>query len=239
MARVSGASPAQTTSRQLNHNKERGPRHGKRWGLAETVLREAHRIITLRDSSIIEWLWYIKGPLSPKPSWCPRTSYRVYTIELLLKDLPKMTATAGIPFSHISAKPLHPTFGAEISGVDFSSPVSEQVFAEIYQAITKVRFSSQHTCPLVTTGEQQLRTCNKQYGVLVFRNTGLTDEGHIAFSRKFGELDDVTPYISAGRKHRLKYPELFDVSNVEADGSILDPASPRGQANKEIGRAHV
>ncbi|BCS28421.1 TauD/TfdA dioxygenase family protein [Aspergillus puulaauensis] len=125
-----------------------------------------------------------------------------------------MTATAGIPFSHISAKPLHPTFGAEINGVDFSSPISEQVFAEIYQAITK-------------------------YGVLVFRNTGLTDEGHIAFSRKFGELDDVTPYISAGRKHRLKYPELFDVSNVEADGSILDPASPRGQANKGNDLFHV
>jgi alpha-ketoglutarate-dependent 2,4-dichlorophenoxyacetate dioxygenase len=132
-----------------------------------------------------------------------------------------------IAFSHISAKPLHPTFGAEISRVDFSSPISEKVFAEIHQAITKVHFSSQYT-----TGEQQLRTCNKQYGVLVFRNTGLTDEAHIAFSRKFGELDDVMPYISAGRKHRLKYPELFDVSNVEADGSILDPASPRGQANK-------
>lgn len=150
-----------------------------------------------------------------------------------------MTATAGIPFSHISAKPLHPTFGAEISGVEFSSPISEQVFAEIYQAITKVRFSPQCTCLLITTGEQQLRTCDKQYGVLVFRNTGLTDEGHIAFSRKFGELDDVTPYISAGRKHRLKYPELFDVSNVEADGSILDPASPRGQANKVFPRARV
>lgn len=76
------------------------------------------------------------------------------------------------------------------------------------------------------------RRVTKQYGVVVFRSTGLTDEGHIAFSRKFGELDDVKPYISAGRKHRLKYPELFDVSNVDADGSILDPESPRGQANK-------
>lgn len=71
-----------------------------------------------------------------------------------------------------------------------------------------------------------------QYGVVVLRNTGLTDEKHIALSRRFGELDDVTPYISAGRKHRLKYPELFDVSNVEIDGTILNPESPRGQANK-------
>lgn len=71
-----------------------------------------------------------------------------------------------------------------------------------------------------------------KYGVLVIRDTGLTDEKHIALSRKFGELDDVTPYIAAGRKHRLKYPELFDVSNVEIDGTILKPDSARGQANK-------
>ena len=71
-----------------------------------------------------------------------------------------------------------------------------------------------------------------QYGVVVFRSTGLTDEAHIEFSRKFGELDDVKPYIAAGRKNRLKYPELFDVSNVELDGTILDADSARGQANK-------
>lgn len=40
------------------------------------------------------------------------------------------------------------------------------------------------------------------------------------------------PYIAAGRKNRLKYPELFDVSNVELDGTILDADSARGQANK-------
>ncbi|GIK05271.1 hypothetical protein Aspvir_009375 [Aspergillus viridinutans] len=124
-----------------------------------------------------------------------------------------MTVTDGTT-SHIRVRPLHPTFGAEISGVDFSSPLSDQVFKDIYDAITK-------------------------YGVVVFRSTGLTDEGHIAFSRKFGELDDVKPYISAGRKHRLNYTELFDVSNVEADGSILDPESPRGQANKGNDLFHV
>ncbi|KAJ5492163.1 Taurine catabolism dioxygenase TauD/TfdA [Penicillium expansum] len=115
--------------------------------------------------------------------------------------------TSGVGFSHISIKPLHPTFGAEISGVDLSSPLKVEVFKEILQAMTK-------------------------YGVVVFRRTGLTDEGHIAFSKKFGELDDVKPYITAGRKHRLKHTELFDISNIGADGSILDPTSPRGEANK-------
>lgn len=34
----------------------------------------------------------------------------------------------------------------------------------------------------------------------MIRKTGLIDETHIALGWKFGELDDVTPYIKAGRK---------------------------------------
>lgn len=39
----------------------------------------------------------------------------------------------------IQVTQLGPTFAAEVSGVDFSKPVPEDVFAEIYRAITKVR----------------------------------------------------------------------------------------------------
>ena len=77
-----------------------------------------------------------------------------------------------------------------------------------------------------------LTRTNYQYGVVVCRRTSLTDEQHIEFSKKFGELDDVKPYIAAGRTHRLNHDELFDVSNVEADGTILDPDSARGQSNR-------
>ena len=66
----------------------------------------------------------------------------------------------------------------------------------------------------------------------MLRQTNATDESHIEFARRFGELDDIKPYIAAGRKNRLKYDELFDVSNVEIDGSLVSPESPRGQANK-------
>lgn len=50
-----------------------------------------------------------------------------------------MTVTNRTTFSHISVKPLHPTFGAEIGGVDFSSPLGDEVFKDIYEAVTKVR----------------------------------------------------------------------------------------------------
>ncbi len=41
----------------------------------------------------------------------------------------------------ITATPLHPTFAAEIKGVDFSKELSDDDFNEIYKAITKVCFS--------------------------------------------------------------------------------------------------
>jgi hypothetical protein len=41
-------------------------------------------------------------------------------------------------FEHITISELHPTFGAEISGVDFSHPVEEKVFQEILTAMSKV-----------------------------------------------------------------------------------------------------
>lgn len=44
----------------------------------------------------------------------------------------------GSTLSHITVNKLHPTFGAEISGVDFSAPVTDEVFKEILATISKV-----------------------------------------------------------------------------------------------------
>lgn len=71
-----------------------------------------------------------------------------------------------------------------------------------------------------------------QFGVLALRNTGLDDAGHVAFSRRFGELDDVSPYTKAGKKNRLPFDELFDVSNLLEDGSIAPLDSHRAAMNK-------
>ena len=45
-------------------------------------------------------------------------------------------------YSHITVHQLAPTFGAEVTGVDFSKPVAADVFEEIIRAITKVRIES-------------------------------------------------------------------------------------------------
>jgi len=58
----------------------------------------------------------------------------------------------------------------------------------------------------------------KKYGVLVFRETGMTDEQHVEFSRPFGELD--RPPNVRSKTGRLTTPELFDLSNCKPNGEL-------------------
>ena len=41
-------------------------------------------------------------------------------------------------YNHIAVEQLHPTFGAEISGIEFSQPVDDETFQEVLQAISQV-----------------------------------------------------------------------------------------------------
>lgn len=38
--------------------------------------------------------------------------------------------------------PLHPTFAAEIKGVDFTQPISPELYAEIRKEVDKVRLGT-------------------------------------------------------------------------------------------------
>jgi len=107
--------------------------------------------------------------------------------------------------------PLHKTFAAEVRGVDFSKPITREVADELVRAADK-------------------------YGVLVFRKTGMTDEAHIQFSKWFGDLDDVSGYIPKGvpMSRRQRFLELFDASNLDADGHVLQEHEKRFQYNKVI-----
>ncbi|KAF2868445.1 hypothetical protein BDV95DRAFT_630640 [Massariosphaeria phaeospora] len=121
--------------------------------------------------------------------------------------------TQNTPFQNITVRELHPTYGAEIIGADFQN-MSEEQFKELTAAMAK-------------------------YGVLVFRSTGMDDDDHVAFSRKLGELDNVKRYLAEGRKLRYKHYELFDAGNVDEEGNVLSPDSPRAHAGKGNGLFHV
>ena len=81
-------------------------------------------------------------------------------------------------FAHISVTPQGATLGAEVGGVDLGSDLSDEVIAEIRQALL-------------------------DYKVLIFRDQPITPSQHVAFARRFGELE-IHPFITGNHQH----PEL-------------------------------
>ncbi|PCG95246.1 Taurine catabolism dioxygenase TauD/TfdA [Penicillium occitanis (nom. inval.)] len=115
----------------------------------------------------------------------------------------------------VTFKPLHPTFGAECNGIDFSQPVSEETVEIIRNGLAK-------------------------YGILVFRGAELDDARHVALARQLGELDRSTVFVMPGQKYRLApFNELTDVSNIEQDGSIIQKNSLSWQIGQGNSLFHV
>jgi alpha-ketoglutarate-dependent 2,4-dichlorophenoxyacetate dioxygenase len=94
----------------------------------------------------------------------------------------------------ISSRPLHPLFGAEVSGVDLCKAVDQDTFDEIETALD-------------------------QYAVLVFRGQPLNDDQQFAFSRLFGPIETSIGTIRKDRKHRMRR-ELSDISNLDENSNI-------------------
>ena len=68
----------------------------------------------------------------------------------------------------IEVKKITPTIGAMIEGVNFSEPIKENVFDQIYEILIENL-------------------------VIFFRNTSISPVAHLEFSENFGELDDPHP----------------------------------------------
>jgi alpha-ketoglutarate-dependent 2,4-dichlorophenoxyacetate dioxygenase len=93
----------------------------------------------------------------------------------------------------LNVKPILPRFGAECSGLDITRELAPDEVKQVTDAMDR-------------------------YGVCVYRNTGLTDEQHVEFSRNFGYLERVP--AREGVKMRLPFRELFDASNLNLEGEI-------------------
>ena len=92
----------------------------------------------------------------------------------------------------LSVRPTGAALGAEITGVDLSRELDEGAFRRIVDAL-------------------------HEHEVVFFRNQELTPEQHIAFSRRFGELEHHV------RQDCCKpgYPEIFVVSNIVENGKPI------------------
>jgi taurine dioxygenase len=84
--------------------------------------------------------------------------------------------------------------GAEVQGVDLRA-LDAASFAAIHQAWL-------------------------EHQVLLFRDQALSDDDLVAFSRRFGELDEA-PVQETGRRFVEGHPEIYVVSNVLQDGVAI------------------
>ena len=90
----------------------------------------------------------------------------------------------------VTFRPVMDRFVAEVSGVDLSSPMDDSTFSRIHDAFI-------------------------DHSILVFHGQTLSNEQHIAFSRRFGELEIHTA------KHWLlpDNPEILVLSNRGEKGT--------------------
>lgn len=103
----------------------------------------------------------------------------------------------GLPHSALTARPLHPLFAAEISGVDLRLPVDAAMRAAIIGALD-------------------------EFAVGVFpHDAPLSNEQQIAFSAELGPIERKLILKLAGAAPRLPYPEIIDQSNLDQNGEIF------------------
>ena len=105
-----------------------------------------------------------------------------------------------------AVKPLHPLFAAELTGVDLAGGID------------------------ATTQNAIARTMD-QYAVTVLPDQRLDDEKQIAFAGLYGPLE-VAPQVRSqdggpAASRRIRHREIFDVSNLDEQGNILDLSDQR------------
>jgi taurine dioxygenase len=92
----------------------------------------------------------------------------------------------------LQLRKLSHALGAQVCDIDLKAPLTESTFGEIYQAFL-------------------------DHGILLFRDQCISREEHIAFSRRFGPLDQ---HDSLPQDRHPDFPELLLVTNEpHADGS--------------------
>jgi alpha-ketoglutarate-dependent 2,4-dichlorophenoxyacetate dioxygenase len=103
-------------------------------------------------------------------------------------------------------KRLHPLFVAEINGVDLRQPLD-------------------------ATTKRTIEDAMDHYAVLVVPAQDIDDAQQVAFAASFGPLE-VAPAVQGktgarGVGKRIKHREIFDISNLDDDGRILDADDQR------------
>ncbi|WP_405136105.1 TauD/TfdA dioxygenase family protein [Nocardia sp. NBC_01388] len=98
---------------------------------------------------------------------------------------------SALRWQHLEARQVGASIGAEISGVDLTAPLAAEVIAEIRQAL-------------------------HEYKVIFFRDQPMTPEQHIAFAKRFGELE-IHPFIpsNTAQPELVRFEKSAEVAGFE------------------------
>jgi taurine dioxygenase len=112
----------------------------------------------------------------------------------MTRDVRTAASATSAGGARVHIRPTGAALGAEVEGVDLRA-LDDDTFAAIQRAWL-------------------------EHQVLLFRNQALTDEDLVAFSRRFGDLDEA-PVQETGRRFVDGHPEIYVVSNVVQDGVAI------------------
>jgi taurine dioxygenase len=98
---------------------------------------------------------------------------------------------AGLQWRYFSARQLGTTTGAEISGVDLTTELEEEVITELRQALY-------------------------DYKVIFFRDQPMTPTQHVAFARRFGDLE-IHPFLpsNTGEPELVRFEKTAEITGYE------------------------
>jgi alpha-ketoglutarate-dependent 2,4-dichlorophenoxyacetate dioxygenase len=104
--------------------------------------------------------------------------------------------------------PLHPEFGARVSGVDLSQVLSQSEFDLIDDAINR-------------------------YSFLLFQNQSLNDQLHVEFTKRFGQLEE--EHVSYYSHGQVTY--VGRVGNIDTDGNKVSTRQVKSSTGNEMWHA--
>jgi alpha-ketoglutarate-dependent 2,4-dichlorophenoxyacetate dioxygenase len=102
-------------------------------------------------------------------------------------------------------EPLHPEFGARISGVNLCQPLEQSSFEQIESAINR-------------------------YSFLLFENQQMNDDAHLDFTRRFGELEEE----HVGYYSRGEVTYVGRVGNIDDEGNKVSARQIKSSTGNEM-----
>ena len=102
-------------------------------------------------------------------------------------------------------EPLHPEFGARISGVDLCQALDQSDFEQIDAAINR-------------------------YSFLLFENQQMNDDAHLEFTRRFGELEE--EHVSYYSRGEVTY--IGRVGNIDDEGNKVSARQIKSSTGNEM-----